>query len=181
MHVALTTMCDDGATTTKGWAPFSPPDEFDVVDATLSVSWVLATIWARGRAPGGRVEGVVGTLLIVELGSPVFLGKHDGCAVRRDNSTKKYGTPPNKVCLQTKSGSGNTMVMSELTGGVDGLGILVFLMCSTYGRYIGPDQQGDSVLCSSFDFGLARARQMKSKYWTDQILKETNFGFLFNR
>ena len=128
-------MCDDDATTTKRWAPFSPPDEFDVVDAALPVSLVLATIWARGRAPGGRVEGVVGTLLIVELGSPGFLGKHDGCAVGRDNSAKKYGTPPNKVCLQTKSGSGNTMVMSELTGGVDGLGLLVFLMCSTYGRY----------------------------------------------
>ncbi len=36
------------------------------------------------------------------------------------------------------------MVMSELTGGgVDGLGLLVFLMCSTYGRNIDPDQQGD--------------------------------------
>ena len=64
-------MCNDDATTTKRWAPFSPPDEFDVVDAALPISWVLATIWARGRAPGGRVEGVVGTLLIVELGSPV--------------------------------------------------------------------------------------------------------------
>ena len=39
------------------------------------------------------------------------------------------------------------MVMSELTGGVDGLGLLVFLMCSTYGRYIDPDQQGDSHVC----------------------------------
>jgi len=96
-----------------------------------------------GGVLGGRVEGVVGTLLIVELGSPVFLGKHDGCAVGHDNSAKKYGTPPNKVCLQTKSGAGNTMVMSEVTGGVNGLGLLVFLMCSTYGRYINPDQQGD--------------------------------------
>ena len=128
----------------KRWAPFSPPDEFDVVDAALPVSWVLATIWARGRAPGGRVEGVVGTLIIVELGSQFFWGKHDGCAVGRDNSAKKYGTPPNKVCLQTKSGSGITMVMSELTGGVDGLGLLVFLNCSTYGRYINPDQQGNT-------------------------------------
>ena len=143
MHVASTTMCDDDATTTKRWAPFSPPDKIDVADATLSVSWVLATIWARGRAPGGRVEGVVGTLLIVELGSPVFLGKHDGCAVGRDNSAKKYGTPPNKVCLQTKSGSGNTMVVSELTGGVDGAGLLVFLTSETYARYTDPDQQGD--------------------------------------
>jgi hypothetical protein len=68
-------MCDDDATTTKRWAPFSPPDKIDVLDATLSVSWVLATRWARGGAPGGRVEGVVGTLLIVELGSPVFFWK----------------------------------------------------------------------------------------------------------
>jgi hypothetical protein len=107
--------------------PFSPPDKIDVVNAALPISLVLATIWARGGVPGGRVEGVVGTLLIVELGSPVFLGKHDGCAVGRDNSAKKYGTPPNKVCLQTKSGAGKTMVTSELTGGVDGLELLVFL------------------------------------------------------
>ena len=119
MHVVSTTMCDDDATTTKRWAPFSPPDEFDVVDAASFFSWVLATIWARGRAPGGRVEGVVGTLLIVELGSPGFLGKHDGCAVGRDNSAKKYGTPPNKVCLQTKSGSGNTILVSKFTRSVN--------------------------------------------------------------
>ena len=66
------TMCDDDATTTKRWAPFSPPDDFDVADATCPVSWVLATRGGRGGAPGGRVEGVVGTLLIVELGSPGF-------------------------------------------------------------------------------------------------------------
>jgi hypothetical protein len=65
--------------------------------------------------PGGRVEGEVGTLIIVELGSLGFFGKHDGGAVGRHNSTKNYGTPTNKVSLQTKSGTGNTMVMSELT------------------------------------------------------------------
>jgi hypothetical protein len=75
-----------------------------------------------GGAPGGRVEGVVGTLLIVELGSPFFFGKHDGCAVGRHNSAKNYGTPTNKLSLQTKSGAGNTMVMSELTGGSMGWG-----------------------------------------------------------
>ncbi len=99
-------MCDDNATTTKRWAPSSPPDEFDVVDATLSVSWVLATLWARGRAQGGRVEGVVGTLLIVELGSLVFLGKHDGCAVGRDNSTKSMAHPPTKYVYRLNQGRG---------------------------------------------------------------------------
>ena len=83
--------------------------------------------WQQGGAPGGRVEGVVGTVLIVELGSPFFFGKHDGCAVGHNNSAKNYGTPTNKVSLQTKWGAANTMVMSELTGGVDMIGLLVFL------------------------------------------------------
>jgi hypothetical protein len=54
----------------------------------------------------------------MELGSPGFFGKHDGCAVGRNNSAKNYG----------KSGAGNTMVMSELTGGVDMMGLLVFIL-----------------------------------------------------
>jgi len=83
---------------------------------------VLATRGVRGGAPGGRVEGVVGTLLIVELGSPFFFGKHGGCAVGCNNSVKNYVTPTNKVYLQTKLGAGNTMVMSELTRGVDMMG-----------------------------------------------------------
>ena len=98
----------------------------------------------QGGAPGGRVEGVVGTLLIVELGSPGFFGKHDGCAVGRNNSAKNYGSiPTNKVYIQTKAGVGNTMVMSELTGGIDMMGLIVFLIIKTYGRYIDSDQQGD--------------------------------------
>jgi hypothetical protein len=102
----LTTMCNDDATTTKRWAPLSPPDEFDVVDAALPVSWVLATIWARGGSPGGRVEGVVQTLLIVELGSRGFLGKHDGCAVGRDNSAKIMVHPPTKYVYRLNKGRG---------------------------------------------------------------------------
>jgi hypothetical protein len=35
LHVVLTTMCDDDATMTKRWAPFGPPDEFDVADAIV--------------------------------------------------------------------------------------------------------------------------------------------------
>ena len=112
-------MCDDDATTTKRWAPLGPPDKFDVVNAIVPVSWawVVAMRGGRGGWPGGRIEGVVRTLLIVELGSLGFFGKHNGGAVGRKYSVKNYGTPPNKVSLQTKLGAGNTMVMSELTGG----------------------------------------------------------------
>ncbi len=148
MHVASTRMCDDDAMTTKRWAPFSPPGEFDVVDATLSVSWVLATRWARGGGGGRETGGSSRNTNHRGVRVTGFFGKHDGCAVGRHNSAKSYGTPPNKVSLHTKSGAGNTMVMSELTGGVNGLGLLVFLMCSTYGRYIDPDQQGDTHACS---------------------------------
>ena len=65
MIVASTTMCDDDASMTKRWAPPGPPDAFDVADATLSVSWLVATRGAMGGASGGRIEGVVRTLLIV--------------------------------------------------------------------------------------------------------------------
>ena len=136
-------MCDDDASMTKRWAPPGPPDAFDVADATCVVSWVLAMRGGRGGWPGGRIEGVVRTLLIVELGSLGFFGKHNGGAVGRNYSVKNYGTPPNKVSLQTKLGAGNTMVMSELTGGVDMMGLLVFQIDESYGRYIDPDQQGD--------------------------------------
>ena len=116
-------MCDDDTSTTKRWTPLGPPDEFDVADASGVVSWVVAMRGGQGRWPGGRVEGVVGTLLIVELGSLGFFGKHNGGAVGRNYSVKNYGTPPNKVSLQTKSGAGNTMVVSELTWGVDMMGL----------------------------------------------------------
>ena len=119
-------MCDDDTSTTKRWTPLGPPDGFDVSNSSIPVSWVLAMRESRGVWPGGRIEGVVGTLLIVELGSLVFFGKHKGGAVGRNYLVKNYGTPPNKVSLQTKSGAGNTMVMSELTGGVNMMGLLVF-------------------------------------------------------
>ena len=93
MIVASTTMCDDDASMTKRWAPPGPPDAFDVADATCVVSWVLAMRGGRGGWPGGRIEGVVRTLLIVELGSLVFFGKHDVRACTRNNSAKKHGTP----------------------------------------------------------------------------------------
>jgi len=88
MRVSLMTMCAENATTTKQWAPFGPPDEFDIADTTLPVSYVLATRGARGGASGGRVGGVFGTLLMVELGSPVFF--HNACM--HNNSSTKYGT-----------------------------------------------------------------------------------------
>ncbi len=47
----------------------------------------------QGGAPGGRVEGVLRTLLMVELGSPVFFQRGDVRACTHDNSSKKYGTP----------------------------------------------------------------------------------------
>ena len=86
-------MCDDDASMTKRWAPPGPPDAFDVADATCLVSWLVATRGAMGGASGGRIEGVVGTLLIVELGSLGFFGKHDVCACTCNNSAKKHGTP----------------------------------------------------------------------------------------
>ena len=116
-------MCDDDASTTKRWTPLGPPDEFDVADATVCVSRVLATRGATGGTPGGGIEGVVGALLIVNLGSLGFFGKHDGGAATDNNSAKNYGTTTNKVSLQTKSGAGNTMVVSELTWGVDMMGL----------------------------------------------------------
>ncbi len=71
MRVASTTMCAKNTTRTKQWAPFGPPDEFDVADAALPVSYGLAARGVRGGGIG-RVGGVFGTLIMVELGSPFF-------------------------------------------------------------------------------------------------------------
>jgi len=100
------TMCDDDATMTKRWAPFSPPDDFGVADAMCPVSWVLATRGDRGGAPGGRVEGVVGTLLIVELGSPGFM--ENTMVVLSDAITQKkiMVRPPTKYLYRLNRGRG---------------------------------------------------------------------------
>jgi len=46
-------MCDDDASTMKRWTPLGPPGGFDVADASVVVSWVLAMRGSRG----GRREG----------------------------------------------------------------------------------------------------------------------------
>ena len=99
-------MCDDDASTTKRWTPLGPPDEFDVADATVPVSWVLATRGATGGTPGGGIEGVVGALLIVELGSLGFYGKHDGGAVGRNTRRKIMVHPPTKYLYRLNRGRG---------------------------------------------------------------------------
>ncbi len=50
MHVASTTMRDDDTTTTKRWALFSLPDDFDVADATVALSYIFSL---RGNGAGG--------------------------------------------------------------------------------------------------------------------------------
>ncbi len=69
MHVASTTMRDDDATRTKRWALFSPPDDFDVADATVALSWVLSVRGARGGWPGGRGGGEKVSITLVTIGS----------------------------------------------------------------------------------------------------------------
>ncbi len=93
-------MCNDAATTMKQWAPFSPSDDFEVADATCPVSW------GQGGAPGGRVEGAVGTLLIVELGSPFFL--ENTMVVLSDAITfqKIMVRPPTKYLYRLNQGQG---------------------------------------------------------------------------
>ena len=62
---------------------------------------------AGGGAPGGRVEGVVETLLIVELGSPVFL--ENTMVVLSDAITQQkimVVYPPTKYIYRLKRGWG---------------------------------------------------------------------------
>jgi len=46
-----------------------------------------------------------------------------------------YDMPTNKVSLQTKSRAGNTMVMSELTGGIDMMVISIFNKLNLWALY----------------------------------------------
>jgi hypothetical protein len=65
-------MCNNDDATMERWAPFSPPDEFDVANAKWMPACVLASRGGRGGAPGGRNGGVKMRTLIVQLGSQVF-------------------------------------------------------------------------------------------------------------
>ena len=53
LHVVSLTACKNEATSTKRWAPLSPPDEFDVADA----KWTPALVLVSGGARGGRGGG----------------------------------------------------------------------------------------------------------------------------
>jgi hypothetical protein len=79
------------------------------------------------------------------LGSRYSSQTHDGDVLMACCLVKKYGTHVIKICCNTNLGAGNTMVASELTGGVTLVVLLVFLGCWKWGPYINPDQQG--VLC----------------------------------
>jgi hypothetical protein len=118
MPVATTTMCFDDATTMKRWAPFGPLDEFDASDGTVSTAWVLASMGGKGVCQGKHREGDTGTILVVQLGSRCFSQTHNGDVLMACCSVKKYGMHIIKICCNTNLGAGNTMVVSDLTGGV---------------------------------------------------------------
>ncbi len=120
----MTTMCVDNATMMKRWAPFGPPDKFDASDSTASAAWVLASMGGKGVRRGERREGDTRTILVVQLGSRCSSQTHDGDVLMACCSVKKYGTHIIKICCNTNLGAGNTMVASELMGGVT-LGVLL--------------------------------------------------------
>jgi hypothetical protein len=66
----------------------------------------------------------MGTIVVVQLGSRCSSQTHDGDVLMVCFSVKKYGTHVIKICCNTNLGAGNTMVASELTGGVT-LGVLL--------------------------------------------------------
>jgi hypothetical protein len=66
------TTCNDDDAMVEQWAPFSPPDEFDVANAEWMPACVLALRGGRDGVPGGRNGGVKMCILIVQLGSQIF-------------------------------------------------------------------------------------------------------------
>ena len=50
------TMCDGDATMMKRWAPFSPPDDFDVADARRHVSRLMGVGNEGGQGGGAGRE-----------------------------------------------------------------------------------------------------------------------------
>ncbi len=118
------TACENDAMLMKRWAPLSPADEFIAGDGTASATWVLASRGGGGGRRGDCQEGDLRTLLIVQLWSRCSPQTHDGDVLMACCSVKKYGMHVIKICCNTILGAGNTMVASELTGGVT-LGVLL--------------------------------------------------------
>jgi hypothetical protein len=81
-----------------------------------------------GGALGGRIEGVVGTLLIVKLGSLVFFSENTMCVlahvITRQKSIMVH--PPCKYFYRLIRGRGTRWGVSDLTWGVVMMGLLVF-------------------------------------------------------
>ena len=112
------TMCNDNVSTTRRWAPFSLPDDFDVTDATCLISWLMAMRGGRGGAPGGKVEGLVGTLLIVELGSPFFFVENTMVVLLDAISQQKLMVrPPTKYLYRLNRGRGTRWWCQNWPGG----------------------------------------------------------------
>ncbi len=78
----------------------------------------------KGVRRGGHREGDTGTILVVQLGSRCSSQTHNGDVLMACCSVKKYGTHIIKICCNTNLGTRNTMVGSELMGGVT-LGVLL--------------------------------------------------------
>jgi hypothetical protein len=68
----------------------------------------------------------MGTLLIIQLWSRCSTQPHDGDVLMACSSAKYYGTHISEICCNTNLGAGNTMVASELMGGVTMVVLLLF-------------------------------------------------------
>ncbi len=79
-------MCDDDNATVEQWAPFSPPDKFDVADAKWMPACVLAWRGGEGGVPGGKNGGVKMRTLIVQFGQQVFFQQRDAEQLVCNNS-----------------------------------------------------------------------------------------------